>query len=156
MFPAGDQTVDSGLSMDAEYECGWCGDRCTLQKQCPTGNWLDRTATCPGPQILRVSSFPVWGMDGEFCFGEFLLPYSWARSLGFTILDEIVVYVTFFFNPDIPFFREFGSMCLSLYICLFVSLSLREFLFYFPSHSQLFFLFVPLRSHAWFSRMLKL
>lgn len=42
------------LSMDAGYECGWCGDRCTLSKHCPT-NWLDRTATCPGPQILRFS-----------------------------------------------------------------------------------------------------
>ncbi|XP_076468636.1 plexin-A2-like isoform X2 [Babylonia areolata] len=43
------------LSMDAEYECGWCGSHCTLQKHCTTGNWLDRTATCPGPQILRFS-----------------------------------------------------------------------------------------------------
>nr|KAG5704612.1 hypothetical protein BaRGS_031876 [Batillaria attramentaria] len=40
------------LSMDAEYECGWCSGKCTLQKRCPN-NWLDRTATCPGPQILR-------------------------------------------------------------------------------------------------------
>ncbi|XP_025108033.1 plexin-A2-like isoform X2 [Pomacea canaliculata] len=44
------------LSMDAEYECGWCGDRCTLQKYCPPSlSWMDRTATCPGPQILRFS-----------------------------------------------------------------------------------------------------
>ncbi|KAL8618189.1 hypothetical protein ACOMHN_059196 [Nucella lapillus] len=43
------------LSMDAEYECGWCGGRCTLQKHCTSGSWLDRTATCPGPQILRFS-----------------------------------------------------------------------------------------------------
>ncbi|XP_076447881.1 uncharacterized protein LOC143284775 isoform X2 [Babylonia areolata] len=43
------------LSMDPEYECGWCGDHCTLQKHCPSGHWLDRTATCPGPQILRFS-----------------------------------------------------------------------------------------------------
>lgn len=40
------------LSMDAEYECGWCGGMCTLQKRC-TLTWLDRTATCPSPQILR-------------------------------------------------------------------------------------------------------
>ncbi|XP_041349997.1 plexin-A4-like isoform X2 [Gigantopelta aegis] len=42
------------LSMDKEYQCGWCDDKCTLQKHC--GNtWLDRSAACPNPQILRFS-----------------------------------------------------------------------------------------------------
>ncbi|XP_071081930.1 hepatocyte growth factor receptor-like isoform X2 [Haliotis cracherodii] len=42
------------LSMDAEYNCGWCEYSCTLQKHCK-GNWLDRSETCPNPQILRFS-----------------------------------------------------------------------------------------------------
>ncbi|CAG5121707.1 unnamed protein product, partial [Candidula unifasciata] len=52
------------LSMDAEYECGWCEQsctdpthcegRCTLQKHC-AGNWLDRAVTCPNPQITRFN-----------------------------------------------------------------------------------------------------
>lgn len=49
------------LSMDPEYECGWCEDVCTLRKQCQT-SWLDRDATCPNPQILRFS--PVTGPIG--------------------------------------------------------------------------------------------
>ncbi|KAL3853671.1 hypothetical protein ACJMK2_017194 [Sinanodonta woodiana] len=43
------------LSMDPEYECGWCDARCTLQKHCTAGQWLDRSGTCPNPHILRFS-----------------------------------------------------------------------------------------------------
>ncbi|KAK3610517.1 hypothetical protein CHS0354_008946 [Potamilus streckersoni] len=43
------------LSMDPEYECGWCDTKCTLQKHCTAGQWLDRSGTCPNPHILRFS-----------------------------------------------------------------------------------------------------
>ena len=46
------------LSMDPEYECGWCATgkaRCSNQTDCSPADWLDRLATCPNPQILRVS-----------------------------------------------------------------------------------------------------
>ncbi|XP_069142714.1 plexin-A2-like isoform X2 [Argopecten irradians] len=42
------------LSMDSEYECGWCGDQCSLQKNC-SDSWLDRSSTCPNPKILRFN-----------------------------------------------------------------------------------------------------
>ncbi|BFZ10473.1 hypothetical protein BsWGS_13510 [Bradybaena similaris] len=52
------------LSMDEDYECGWCEGscgnttkcegKCMLHKHC-SNNWLDRTATCPNPQITRFS-----------------------------------------------------------------------------------------------------
>ncbi|OWF53201.1 plexin-A4-like isoform X2 [Mizuhopecten yessoensis] len=50
------------LSMDAEYECGWCGDECSLQKNCDD-SWLDRSSTCPNPKILRFnpSTGPIQG-----------------------------------------------------------------------------------------------
>ncbi|XP_012936725.1 plexin-B1 [Aplysia californica] len=61
------------LSMDSEYDCGWCQEpcvdkdhcdgRCTLQKNC-SNQWLDRGATCPDPQITRFSpaTGPIKGM----------------------------------------------------------------------------------------------
>ncbi|XP_059161426.1 plexin-A2-like isoform X2 [Physella acuta] len=49
------------LSLDAEYECGWCEGpcencegKCLLQKSC-SNHWLDRASTCPNPQITRFS-----------------------------------------------------------------------------------------------------
>ncbi|ESO84360.1 hypothetical protein LOTGIDRAFT_168805 [Lottia gigantea] len=42
------------LSLDVEYECGWCEDQCSLQKKCQK-SWLDQSETCPNPQILRYS-----------------------------------------------------------------------------------------------------
>nr|KAI8732931.1 plexin-A2-like isoform X2 [Biomphalaria glabrata] len=52
------------LSMDPEYECGWCEGscndptkcegKCLLQRNC-TNSWLDRAATCPNPQITRFT-----------------------------------------------------------------------------------------------------
>ncbi|KAH3737642.1 hypothetical protein DPMN_044235 [Dreissena polymorpha] len=45
------------LSMDPEYECGWCVGACpicSLQTLCPASDWLDRSAVCPKPQILGV------------------------------------------------------------------------------------------------------
>ncbi|KAH9518962.1 hypothetical protein Btru_008795, partial [Bulinus truncatus] len=57
------------LSMDSEYECGWCESdqtkyegKCLLQKNCST-SWLDRSATCRNPQITRFtpSTGPIKG-----------------------------------------------------------------------------------------------
>ncbi|XP_052241464.1 plexin-A2-like isoform X1 [Dreissena polymorpha] len=45
------------LSMDPEYECGWCvgaSPTCSLQTLCPASDWLDHSAVCPNPQILGV------------------------------------------------------------------------------------------------------
>ena len=57
------------LSMDSEYHCGWCQSpcetsgkcdgTCSLQTECPsdsTSKWLDRSSTCPNPQITRVNT----------------------------------------------------------------------------------------------------
>ncbi|OPL20656.1 putative plexin-a2 protein, partial [Mytilus galloprovincialis] len=42
------------LSLQPEYECGWCGSYCSLQKHC-NATWQDRSATCQNPLILRFS-----------------------------------------------------------------------------------------------------
>ncbi|GFS09145.1 hepatocyte growth factor receptor [Elysia marginata] len=73
---------DACLSMDAEYDCGWCQGpceasgtcegTCSLKKECASGNssmsadiprWLDRSSTCPNPQITRFTPLtgPVKG-----------------------------------------------------------------------------------------------
>lgn len=70
------------LSMDAEYDCGWCqgpcdtpgkcDGTCSLQNECSTKNsssssgvarWLERSATCPNPQITRFTPLtgPIMG-----------------------------------------------------------------------------------------------
>ncbi|KAK6175621.1 hypothetical protein SNE40_014038 [Patella caerulea] len=51
------------LSLDVEYDCGWCENTCTLQKNC-SGSWLDQSETCPNPQILRFSpsTGPIQGV----------------------------------------------------------------------------------------------
>lgn len=58
IYKCGPMVTNCGqcLSMDSEYECGWCTAgiaQCALQSDCPAANWLDRSATCPDPQILR-------------------------------------------------------------------------------------------------------
>ncbi|KAK3101113.1 hypothetical protein FSP39_001037 [Pinctada imbricata] len=42
------------LTLGQEYECGWCNGTCELQAGC-SSNWLEPSATCPNPQIFRVS-----------------------------------------------------------------------------------------------------
>ncbi|CAC5406948.1 PLXNA [Mytilus coruscus] len=42
------------LSLQPEYECGWCGTYCSLQKHC-NATWQDRSAVCQNPLILRFS-----------------------------------------------------------------------------------------------------
>ncbi|KAL4226893.1 Plexin b2a [Mactra antiquata] len=68
IYKCGPMVTNCGqcLSMDAEYDCGWCTagiPQCSLQSDCPANDWLDRGATCPGPQILRFSPFtgPITG-----------------------------------------------------------------------------------------------
>ena len=60
IYKCGPMVTNCGqcLSMDPEYECGWCATgkaRCSNQTDCSPADWLDRSATCPNPQILRVS-----------------------------------------------------------------------------------------------------
>ena len=48
------------LTMGPDYECGWCTadePQCSLQSECPASSWLDRSSTCPEPQIHRVSGY---------------------------------------------------------------------------------------------------
>ena len=41
------------LTLNAAYNCGWCNDRCSLQKDCASG-WLPRSGVCGDPVITRV------------------------------------------------------------------------------------------------------
>ncbi|KAH3742344.1 hypothetical protein DPMN_049085 [Dreissena polymorpha] len=57
IYKCGTMVTNCGqcLSMDPEYECGWCvgaSPTCSLQTLCPASDWLDRSAVCPNPQIL--------------------------------------------------------------------------------------------------------
>ncbi|XP_052284342.1 plexin-A4-like isoform X2 [Dreissena polymorpha] len=68
IYKCGTMVTNCGqcLSMDPEYECGWCvgaSPTCSLQTHCPASDWLDRSAVCPNPQILRFNplSAPING-----------------------------------------------------------------------------------------------
>ncbi|XP_045167311.2 plexin-A1-like isoform X2 [Mercenaria mercenaria] len=68
IYKCGPMVTNCGqcLTMDPEYECGWCTagvPQCSLQSDCPSADWLDRAATCPNPQILRFSPMtgPIQG-----------------------------------------------------------------------------------------------
>lgn len=68
IYKCGPMVTNCGqcLTMDPEYECGWCTagiPQCSLQTDCPSGEWLDRAATCSNPQILRFSPMtgPIQG-----------------------------------------------------------------------------------------------
>lgn len=47
------------LELPDKYGCGWCQDsnKCEVQDQCHkhTVKWLERTQTCPDPQITKVT-----------------------------------------------------------------------------------------------------
>lgn len=69
IYKCGPMVTNCGqcLSMDPEYECGWCtkgNAQCSLPSDCSPASWLDRQATCPNPQILRFepSTGPVQGI----------------------------------------------------------------------------------------------
>ncbi|XP_014769592.1 plexin-A1 isoform X1 [Octopus bimaculoides] len=49
------------LSMDKEYDCVWCSNKCMLASKC-SGTVLKRSDTCPDPRILRFS--PISGPIG--------------------------------------------------------------------------------------------
>ncbi|GAB1598516.1 plexin-A4-like isoform X1 [Argonauta hians] len=49
------------LSMDKEYDCVWCSNKCMLAGKC-SGKVLKRSDTCPNPRILRFS--PITGPIG--------------------------------------------------------------------------------------------
>ena len=42
------------LDLPPQYECGWCEKKCEVTNQCQ-GVWLNRSTTCPNPEILRFS-----------------------------------------------------------------------------------------------------
>ncbi|OQV23962.1 Plexin-A1 [Hypsibius exemplaris] len=46
------------LDLPPEFECGWCEKTCQVRNQCQSNErvtWLDRSSTCPNPEILRIS-----------------------------------------------------------------------------------------------------
>lgn len=50
------------LALAEKYECGWCqsSDRCEVKEQCERADrasavWLNRTQTCPNPEVLSFS-----------------------------------------------------------------------------------------------------
>lgn len=55
-------TCGQCLILEPHYHCGWCVDHCSLKDHCLVG-WLDRSRTCPNPQITTFSptSGPVLG-----------------------------------------------------------------------------------------------
>ena len=44
----------SCLTMDAKFNCGWCENKCSIQKQC-LAKWLGSSSICPNPVLTRVS-----------------------------------------------------------------------------------------------------
>ena len=51
------------LALDDKYGCGWCqsSNRCEVKEQCEFGKgvWLDRSKTCPNPQVQDF--YPKFG-----------------------------------------------------------------------------------------------
>lgn len=47
------------LALAEKYECGWCQSsvRCEVKDQCERGSavWLNRSQTCPNPEVLSFS-----------------------------------------------------------------------------------------------------
>ncbi|XP_030756374.1 plexin-A4 [Sitophilus oryzae] len=47
------------LALSEKYECGWCqsSDRCEVKEQCERGTsvWLNRSQTCPNPEVTSFS-----------------------------------------------------------------------------------------------------
>ena len=47
------------LALSEKYECGWCqsSDKCEVKDQCERGSavWLNRSQTCPNPEVLSFS-----------------------------------------------------------------------------------------------------
>lgn len=47
-------TCGECLTLNPGYGCGWCGKKCSIQKQCQNHDWLPHSVTCPNPQIESV------------------------------------------------------------------------------------------------------
>lgn len=47
------------LALDEKYKCGWCqsSDSCEVKEQCSPGStvWLNRSQTCPNPEVTSFS-----------------------------------------------------------------------------------------------------
>ncbi|KAK4872260.1 hypothetical protein RN001_016384 [Aquatica leii] len=61
IYRCGDMADNCGmcLALDEKYKCGWCqsSDSCEVKEQCGRGSavWLNRSQTCPNPEVTSFS-----------------------------------------------------------------------------------------------------
>ncbi|KAF5306013.1 hypothetical protein FQR65_LT07506 [Abscondita terminalis] len=61
IYRCGDMADNCGmcLALDQKYMCGWCqsSDSCEVKEQCGRGSavWLNRSQTCPNPEVTSFS-----------------------------------------------------------------------------------------------------